>query len=61
MLLNKVDLLPYLDFDVDACVANARKVNPGIRVLKVSATSGEGMADWYRWINAARQFAAVGA
>ncbi len=61
MLINKVDLLPYLDFDVDACVANARKVNPGIRVLKVSATSGEGMADWYRWISAARQFAAVGA
>ncbi len=61
MLLNKIDLLPYVDFDVDACVANARKVNPGIRVLSVSATTGEGMDDWYAWIRAAREFARVGA
>ena len=61
MLINKVDLLPYLDFDVEACVANARRVNPGIRVLEVSATSGEGMERWYDWIRAARQFAEVGA
>ncbi len=60
MLLNKVDLLPYLDFDVDACVANARRVNPGISVLKVSATSGEGMDRWYDWIRAAHQFARAG-
>lgn len=43
MLLNKVDLLPHLSFDVDACIANARRVNPEILVIKVSATSGEGM------------------
>ncbi len=61
MLLNKIDLLPYVDFDVDACVANARKVNPGIRVLSVSATTGEGMDAWYAWIRAAREFARVGA
>ena len=57
VLINKVDLLPYLTFDVEACIENARKINPKIRVLKVSATSGEGMQDWYQWIRAGRQMA----
>ena len=61
LVVNKIDLLPYVDFDVDACIANARRVNPGIRVLSVSATTGEGMDDWYAWIRAAREFARVGA
>ena len=60
MLINKIDLLPYLDFDVDACVANARMVNPGIRVLQVSATSGEGLPAWLDWINAAGSLARTG-
>lgn len=55
MLLNKVDLLPHLSFDVDACIANARRVNPHIDVLKTSATTGEGLDDWYGWIDVARQ------
>jgi hydrogenase nickel incorporation protein HypB len=46
MLLNKIDLLPHLDFDVDAAVGFARRVNPQIRVIRVSATSGEGMGEW---------------
>nr|WP_321442681.1 hydrogenase nickel incorporation protein HypB [uncultured Cohaesibacter sp.] len=57
MLLNKVDLLPYLTFDVEACIANARRINPKIKVLPVSATSGEGMQSWYQWIRASRQIA----
>ena len=60
MLVNKIDLLPYLDFDVDACIANARRVNPGIRVLKVSATSGEGLPAWIDWIGAAGSLARTG-
>ncbi|PRH18941.1 hydrogenase nickel incorporation protein HypB [Burkholderia multivorans] len=52
MLLNKADLLPHVDFDVDACVANALRVNPRLRCLVVSARSGEGMADFYAWIEA---------
>lgn len=52
MLLNKVDLLPHLTFDVDLCIKNARRVNPDIKVLQVSATSGEGLDDWYAWIQA---------
>ena len=61
MLLNKVDLLPYLQFDVERCIDYARRVNRSIKVLRVSATSGEGMDDWYQWIRATRVLAAIGA
>jgi hydrogenase nickel incorporation protein HypB len=50
MLLNKVDLLPYLNFDVDKCVEYARRINPKLTVLQVSATSGAGMQDWLDWL-----------
>ncbi len=60
VLLNKIDLLPYVDFDVDAAIANARKVNPAIKVLKVSARSGEGMENWIAWIEAARAMELAG-
>ena len=50
MLLNKVDLLPYLNFDVDKCLAYAREVNPEIEILLVSATRGDGMDGWLRWL-----------
>lgn len=59
MLLNKVDLLPHLDFDVDQCIAYARQVNPRIKVLQVSATSGEGLAAWYQWLKATRQISLI--
>ena len=54
LLLNKIDLLPYLRFDVEKCVGYARKVNPGIEILQVSAQSGEGMETWYAWLRAMR-------
>jgi len=50
MLLNKADLLPHLQFDVPLCLANARRVNPHIRIIEVSATSGLGMDEWLAWI-----------
>jgi hydrogenase nickel incorporation protein HypB len=50
MLLNKCDLLPYLNFDVDKAIDFARRVNPGLRVIRTSATSGEGMDEWLAWI-----------
>jgi hydrogenase nickel incorporation protein HypB len=52
MLLNKSDLLPHLDFDLDACMANALRVNPGLQILTVSARTGEGMPAWLAWIEA---------
>lgn len=50
MLLNKADLLPHLDFDVEACLAFARRVNPQIDILTVSARTGDAMLAFYRWI-----------
>jgi hydrogenase nickel incorporation protein HypB len=50
MLLNKIDLLPYVSFDMDRCIAYARQVNPDIQVFPVSATSGQGLDHWYGWL-----------
>jgi hydrogenase nickel incorporation protein HypB len=50
MLLNKVDLLPHLQFDVNRCVEYARRVNPGIAILPVSAATGEGLDTWLEWL-----------
>ena len=50
MVINKIDLLPYVDFDVERCIANARRVNPRIEVLQVSATRGHGMNAWLDWL-----------
>lgn len=60
MLLTKTDLLPYLDFDVDKCLEYARRVNPKIKILQVSAKSGEGMQDWFAWIGASQQMNKIG-
>lgn len=54
MILNKVDLLPYVDFDVARCVEFARRVNPEIAVLELSARTGAGLAQWIAWIEAAQ-------
>jgi len=50
MLINKIDLLPYLRFDVEKCKAFARQVHPGIRILELSCHNGEGMQAWYDWL-----------
>jgi hydrogenase nickel incorporation protein HypB len=50
MLLNKIDLLPYVSFDVERCIDYARRVNPSIEVMQVSATKGYGMQRWLDWI-----------
>jgi len=52
MLLNKVDLLPHLRFDVDRCLAHARRIRPDLQVLRVSAETGEGLDAWIGWIEA---------
>jgi hydrogenase nickel incorporation protein HypB len=59
MLLNKVDLLPHLDFDVDKAIAAARRVNRDIAVLQVSATRGTGMDAWLDWLRAGARSAAA--
>jgi len=50
MIINKIDLMPYVDFDVARCIQYAQRVNPLIEVLLVSATRGDGMDDWLDWL-----------
>ncbi|MCX7627621.1 MAG: hydrogenase nickel incorporation protein HypB [Methylophilaceae bacterium] len=57
MLLNKCDLLPYVQFDVERAAEHARRINPAIEIIRVSATSGAGMEDWLAWL--ARERTAV--
>jgi hydrogenase nickel incorporation protein HypB len=51
MLLNKVDLLPHVDFDAAKCKEMARRVNPDILIFDVSSKTGEGMEEWYAWLS----------
>ncbi len=50
LLINKIDLLPYLRFDLEKCRTFARQVNPDIRILEISCQSGEGLDGWYAWL-----------
>ena len=50
MLLNKCALLPYLDFDAELAIDYAHRINPKLQVIRISATSGEGMPEWLAWI-----------
>jgi len=54
MIINKIDLLPYVEFDLDRCIEYARRVNPDIEVIQLSASKGEGLAQWYDWIELRR-------
>ncbi|HRK36888.1 MAG TPA: hydrogenase nickel incorporation protein HypB [Burkholderiaceae bacterium] len=51
MILNKIDLLPHVKFDVARCIELARRVNPGIEIIQLSATTGEGMDEWLQWLD----------
>ena len=50
MILTKIDLLPYVDFDVQKCIAYAREINPQIQIFQVSSTSSTGLEKWYAWL-----------
>jgi len=54
-LINKIDLLPHLNFDVDKLKEYALQVNPNLQFFEVSATTGEGMQHWYEWLKNARK------
>lgn len=49
-ILNKIDLAPHCDVDLDLYETNLRRVNPGIEILHLSARTGEGMAEWLAWL-----------
>jgi hydrogenase nickel incorporation protein HypB len=50
LVLNKIDLLPYVPFDIAAARENARRVQPGMEILEVSCTTGEGLDRWRTWL-----------
>ncbi len=50
MVINKIDLLPYVDFDVEQCICHARQVKPDIRILQLSATKGDSFSEWADWL-----------
>lgn len=50
MILTKIDLSPYVQFDLERCIEYARMVNPRLEILQVSATTGEGLDRWYEWL-----------
>jgi hydrogenase nickel incorporation protein HypB len=52
LLINKIDVLPYFDFDLDAVVERAKKINPNITVLPICARTGEGIEPWADWLRA---------
>lgn len=53
LVISKTDLLPHVEFDVDRCIADARRVNPKLMVFELSAATGNGLAEWCAWLAAA--------
>ncbi|MDJ0659707.1 MAG: hydrogenase nickel incorporation protein HypB [Crocosphaera sp.] len=50
MILTKIDLLPYVQFDVKKCIEYAQQVNPSLVIFQVSTVTGEGLSSWYQWL-----------
>lgn len=50
LLINKIDVLPYFNFDMEACCERAKKLNPNIKIIPISAIKGEGIAEWAQWL-----------
>jgi hydrogenase nickel incorporation protein HypB len=50
VVINKTDLLPYVSFDMSRARGNARRVHPGVDIIEVSCTTGQGIDEWLRWI-----------
>jgi hydrogenase nickel incorporation protein HypB len=54
LVLNKIDLLPYVPFDINAAADNARKVHPRMEIVKVSCLTGNGLQEWMNWLEQRR-------
>lgn len=60
MVLNKIDLLPYVDFNVDNAVGHATRLNPDLAVFQLSCRNGVGLDAWYDWLRAAVRAKKIG-
>jgi hydrogenase nickel incorporation protein HypB len=54
LVINKLDLLPYVDFDIAACIDYASRINPHIQVIKTTAINNQGLQTWYEWLTYAQ-------
>lgn len=52
LLINKIDVMPYFDFDLEACKRYVTRLNPNIRIIPISARTGEGIGEWADWLRA---------
>ncbi len=52
LLINKIDVLPYFDFDIEACRERVKKLNPNIKIIPISSRTGEGIEEWADWLRA---------
>ncbi|OCG26031.1 hydrogenase accessory protein HypB [Gilliamella sp. wkB108] len=50
MIINKIDLINYVNFDIQQCITNARRINPNLAVICLSCIGGEGLSDWFEWL-----------
>jgi hydrogenase nickel incorporation protein HypB len=50
LIINKIDLIPYVDFDIKALEKSLKLIRPSLEIIKVSCKTGEGLTDWYRWL-----------
>lgn len=50
LLINKIDVLEYFDFDLEACKERVKKLNPNIKIIPISARTGEGIEEWANWL-----------
>ena len=50
LLINKIDVMPYFDFDLEACKKYVRRLNPNITIIPISARTGEGIDQWADWL-----------
>ena len=50
LLINKIDVLPYFDFDIEACKKYVKRLNPNMKIIPISARNGDGIAEWADWL-----------
>ncbi len=56
IIINKIDLLPYLDFDIEKCIVNIQKINNRAKIMQLSASKQNGISTWIKWLYSAQDF-----
>jgi hydrogenase nickel incorporation protein HypB len=56
-VVSKIDLLEHLDFDIEECLSNIKKVNPRLPIFKLASSTGEGVNEWIAWVQEQLEYA----